>query len=299
MILVTQSKASTYPYAPTRQALSKKSKEKPRPGYFRQDRGHLRIDIEHPEWVAMLKRREKEDPERILKVPKKIRDMAGEGRVGAKGKPKKRSVKGGKKKSEETGRGKSASGKTVEKKIPGSVGGNRKKIEKKKPTVKKSNSTSKKERGGNEAGSKQPTTKKKTNNYNNGLDEEEGYAADHGEDPELKSLAKAAYRADLEEQVLKNELHRFKIEQEKLKLKKEAGQLIEMSLANFIFLGYMEKMNIELLGLCKKIEPIIINMAKEKDGKGILKRFNREFQNIIVGVKKSQSDDLEEWREER
>ena len=293
MILVTQSKASTYPYAPTRQALSKKSKEKPRPGYFRQDRGHLRIDIEHPEWVAMLKRREKEDPERILKVPKKIRDMAksGDGVKGAKGKQKKavvkkRSVKGEEKKETGNGnKGKQTSGKSVGKNVI-----QNKSKDKRYKNEKNNQETNQKVR--------KVKPKKKTNNYNNGLDEEGDYVSDHGEDPELKSLAKAAYRADLEEQVLKNELHRFKIEQEKVKLKKETGQLIELNLANFIFLGYMEKMNIELLGLCKKIEPIIINMVKEGDGKAVLKRFNREFQNIIVGVKKSQSDDLEEWREE-
>ena len=291
MILVTQSKASTYPYAPTRQALSKKSKEKPRPGYFRQDRGHLRIDIEHLEWVAMLKRREKEDPERILKVPKKIRDMAGEGRAGAKGKQKKavvkkRSVKGEEKKETGNGnKGKQTSGKSVGKNVI-----QNKSKDKRYKNEKNNQETNQKVR--------KVKPKKKTNNYNNGLDEEGDYVSDHGEDPELKSLAKAAYRADLEEQVLKNELHRFKIEQEKVKLKKETGQLIELNLANFIFLGYMEKMNIELLGLCKKIFPIIDNMVKENDTKRIMKRFNREFQNIIVGVKKSQSDDLEEWREE-
>ena len=103
----------------------------------------------------------------------------------------------------------------------------------------------------------------------------------------------------LEEQILKNDGVRYLNEQKKIKLKREAGELIDFKLAEFLYLGYMEKTNIELLGLCKKIEPMIDNLVKKGDTKGVIDLFNRNFENILTEVKKAQADDLEAWQEER
>jgi len=269
MILVTQSKASTYPYAPTRQALSKKSKEKPRPDYFKMEKGHLKINTEHPEWIAMLKRREKENPQRIIKVPKKIRDI----------------VDGGTSEKKKVQQKKEVARKEPEKKREGNKKGAGK------TGVRKKNETMEKRHGGN--GTKERDIEPKKTKAE--LKREQAFEEDSHE---LQVLARRSYRADLEAQILKNESQSYENELKKTKLQKENGNLIELSLAKYLFTGYMEKLNIELLGLSKKIFPMIDNMVKEKDSKGIVKRYDREFQNILVGIRKAQSDDLEEWTEE-
>lgn len=116
--------------------------------------------------------------------------------------------------------------------------------------------------------------------------------------PDIDDLINQATIAKWEEQILKNEGQRYKNEQQKMRLKIAAGELIEFKLAEFLFFGYMEKLNIELLGLCKKIEPMVDNLVKEGKTKDILKLFNRHFGNILGEVKKAQGDDVKEWQEE-
>ncbi len=222
MFLITQGKASTLPYSPSRPYLCNLAKTIPRPRFFVDDAGRVKINVEHPEWIAILKKRGAKNPEKILRVPGK-KTLSGE--------IKKAQEQIGKNKSGKNGKGK----------IP-KLG---------------------------------------------------------AEEKELAELIKQSNRANLEEQILKNDIARYKIEQEKIKLKKEAGDVIEFDLASFLFFGYMEKVNIDLLGLCKKIEPIIDNLVKEKDTRGILKRLNREFEIILKEVIKAQAEDVEQWEKER
>lgn len=231
MLLVTQSKASEMPYAPSRQYLGKLAKEENRPAFFVEDGEKILVNVQHPEWEALLERRRQDNPGRILKTK------------GASSGP------GGRKKGEA-------------KKPKGQPKG-------KKPAVKPSSIPAAKE---------------------NPL----GLTGD-----ELHDLIRRSQIAGLEEQIIKNEIARAKAELEKMKLKREAGELIEFKLAEFLFLGYLEKLNVELLSLTKKLEPIIDNLVKERDTRGVLKRFSREFENIINEVKKAQEKDLQEWDEER
>jgi hypothetical protein len=60
MILKTMYAASKIKYAPSRGYLSRQSKETPRPEYFFNDSGELRIDINHPSWIDMMDRRREE-----------------------------------------------------------------------------------------------------------------------------------------------------------------------------------------------------------------------------------------------
>jgi hypothetical protein len=234
MLLVTQSKASGMPYAPSRQYLGKMAKEKDRPAFFVDDGDKVKINIEHPEWEALLEKRRKEKPDRIVQTK-------------GTGKPK------------------------------GSRGGGKSKSEKKPAKPK-----------GDRASAKSVSLPAAKDGASLGLSSKE-----------LHELVQKSQIATLEEQIIKNDISRAKAEQEKMKLKRQAGELIERRLAEFLYFGHIEKLYIEILTLTKKLEPIIDNLVKERDTRGVVKRLDRELQNILAEVRKAQEKDLEEWEEER
>lgn len=116
---------------------------------------------------------------------------------------------------------------------------------------------------------------------------------------ELDDLEEESMRAKLMEPILKNRSLEHKIEMNTLELKKAAGELIEFQLADFLFFGYMERINLELLGITRKIAPIIDNLVKEKKTEDILKRFNREIEIILKEIKAEQEKDIKQWQDER
>ena len=234
MILATIAEASRMPFAPTRAALYKQiktaeEKQASRPRYFVDDRGKVKVDIDHPDWKHMLEERQ----------------------------------------GKERGAAASESGKK-----PGMSGeGQRQETSKRKP------------------GRKASTTEGAENNQSD--IPEQLLSGD-----KLDLLIARSKIALLEEQILKNDGVRYLNEQKKIKLKKEAGELIEFKLAEFLFLGHIEKLTVEILGLCKKIEPMLDNLVKKGDTKGVIELFNRHFENILTEVKKAQSDDLRDWEAE-
>lgn len=87
-------------------------------------------------------------------------------------------------------------------------------------------------------------------------------------------------------------------QQAKRKLHKEDFTLIEWQLAMYLFFGYFEKFNNELLKLSDKLETPVRNMTAEGDADGILKRYQREHESLLKEVKKSQALDLKNWKKE-
>ena len=226
MILVTLSKASGMPYAPSRQALHKQiktaeEKQNPRPKYFVDDKGKVKIDTQHPEWIQLLNER-----------AKKAGDLLPQ-------------------------------------------------AEPEKPETE------------SQIKSKKPSQRKNQKQDSENLDAMSGLISQDS----MNRLIGRAQIAQLEEQILKNDGVRYLNEQKKIKLKKEAGELIEFKLAEFLFLGHIEKLTVEILGLCKKIEPMLDNLVKKGDTKGVIELFNRHFENILTEVKKAQSDDLRDWED--
>lgn len=146
---------------------------------------------------------------------------------------------------------------------------------------------------------------------------------------EIEQLAERAQRAKLEEPILKNEGYRLKHEQDRIKLQKEAGNLIEWELAQFLFTGYLERINTETLMFPKKFEnkieqmihdllirsPIISTITDESTKTAVIEILNqidkkslarelvklniREHEEIIRTVKAAQQDDIANWNEER
>ena len=106
-------------------------------------------------------------------------------------------------------------------------------------------------------------------------------------------------KANLEEarieRQLKNEMMGYKRDSERLEMQKKAGNVIDFDLAAFLFFGYMERMNVELLNLKNKIAPMIENLVKEGDFDGVLNRYHKEHQKIVKAIMKAQAKDSKDW----
>jgi hypothetical protein len=133
-------------------------------------------------------------------------------------------------------------------------------------------------------------TKKPSKDFN--ID---SFGQDYSE-KDLDELVKASQIANLEEQVLKNDGIRYTNETKKIELEKKAKNIIDLSLAEFLYFGYMEKIGIEILMMTKKLRDKIEVKVQDNDAAGILKLIDREHETILREVKKAQVDDLEKWR---
>lgn len=146
-------------------------------------------------------------------------------------------------------------------------------------------------------------------------------------DPELVALAKASKRATLEVPILANEDKGLSIEIKKVKLKSEAGELMDSHTVNFLYIGFMEKTSVEMIRSPKKIQPkietnlktyitrsidiqkiedevvrqkvqeIINQLPLHKISVNIVNELMREQEQIVVQIKKAQSEALDSYYE--
>lgn len=123
----------------------------------------------------------------------------------------------------------------------------------------------------------------------------------------LKSLQIKSLEAKLHLPIQKAELNRYKIEQERLVLEKESRHLIEMPLAEYLYTGYMERVNREILNIPKRISKEIEmeiqagihgNIEPAKTRKKIVKLITREHEAILRDVVTTQKKELAEWESE-
>ncbi|NCC66405.1 MAG: hypothetical protein EOM15_17350 [Spirochaetia bacterium] len=110
---------------------------------------------------------------------------------------------------------------------------------------------------------------------------------------ELESIS-----ARLKLPILKAEQLEYKNEQERLKLEREAMNLIEYQLAEYAFFSFMEKTTSEILRTVKKIKPQIINLCMENEPEKILSLLQSEIELMITRMKDQQKKAIEEWKEE-
>ena len=115
---------------------------------------------------------------------------------------------------------------------------------------------------------------------------------------ELADLRRESNKAKLLEPILKNEKLSYINEQQKLSLLKESGKVMETSFGEFLYFGYMEKLNIDILMMLKKLKPKIDNLVKERDTDGVIKVLKKEYKSILDTVKKSQEKDVKAWKKE-
>ena len=126
---------------------------------------------------------------------------------------------------------------------------------------------------------------------------------------ETNRLQELSIQADLSQPIVKLRLERYKIEKQKIDLEKTAGDLIERSLADFLYTGYLDRLNRENLQYQNKIGAEIERLLFEKvvhlpegeepDPKeiasSIVKLITREQEEILRNVKKQQLKALEQW----
>jgi hypothetical protein len=130
--------------------------------------------------------------------------------------------------------------------------------------------------------------------------------------PETQRLQELSIQADLSQPIVKLRLETYKIEGQKLKLQQQAGDLISRALAEFLYMGYLDRMNRELLQYQNKIEEkttqIISNFkVREKSGEetdakitaqNITKIMCAETEEIIRNIKEAQISELKKWADE-
>lgn len=231
MKLITQKEASLLDYAPSLPGINKKLKAKKVPKFFVENDGKMMVNIQHPEWVALINRRMKQEqkgnhpgssPEVILKRAEKEKnpDADNGGKIRGKGK------------------------------------------------------------------------KSKLDTYIDSID------FDNVKTTDMEELVNASQVANLREQILKNEKLSHEISIKQIELNKKSKNIIDISLAEFLYFGYMEKIGIELLMMTKKLRDKIEAKVQDNDSPGILKLIDREIETILREVKKAQKDDLEKWRKE-
>jgi hypothetical protein len=113
--------------------------------------------------------------------------------------------------------------------------------------------------------------------------------------PDYGELAELANIAQLEQEISKAVVLKYKAEQEGIKLKKESGDLIEYAMADYLFTGFMETTNFQLLTFLRKIEPDIKNYCKENEPMDLIAQINKGLETILIDVKKQQKEEIKKW----
>lgn len=126
---------------------------------------------------------------------------------------------------------------------------------------------------------------------------------------ETERLQEISIQAELSKPITNLRLETYKIESQKLELEKKAGNLISRSLADYLYIGYLDRMNRELLqfknrlvvDLEKQVNNILfrikegeeINPAEEADIMRDL--FSEGTEEVIKSIKKDQAKELKKW----
>jgi hypothetical protein len=106
--------------------------------------------------------------------------------------------------------------------------------------------------------------------------------------------------ADLKQMKLEAEVQEKKIKNEILYLtmQKQSGNIIDFSLAQYLFFSYMEKANIDFYRAARKNEAIIANFVKEGKVREIIQVVENECTAILKEIEKKQKEALDRWNEE-
>lgn len=156
----------------------------------------------------------------------------------------------------------------------------------------------------------------------------ESATASTGTDTDTADLMERSRTAKLMEPILKNETTRLKNEQERISLEVASGNLIEWPLAEFLFVGYCERLNTETLMFPKKFQPklehlvddylirsplietvsdeqiklevlkVLSGVDKKALAREIVSIILREHEEIIRTVKAAQIEDVTNWKKE-
>lgn len=121
---------------------------------------------------------------------------------------------------------------------------------------------------------------------------------DPNNDNEMVELYNKSKAAKLNEQILKTEKLAYAVEKERLALQSAAKEVVEVGFAEFLWYGYMERINVDMLGMMKRLAPIIDNLVKAGDSDKVRHRIEKEITAIIKDIKDAQRKEAIKWRRE-
>jgi hypothetical protein len=130
-------------------------------------------------------------------------------------------------------------------------------------------------------------------------------------DPDTVALQKQSIHAELKKPIVALEASMQKVELGRIKLKREAGENIERAFGDFLYTGYIERINVEHLTYPKKMrgkikdlvdEEIVHNnpadISAEALADRIVKLATRENESILRRVQEAQQEAVRQWKEE-
>lgn len=129
---------------------------------------------------------------------------------------------------------------------------------------------------------------------------------------ELAKLEEASIQAELSKPITALRLEKLKIEQQETKLQQQAGDLISRHLADFLYIGYLDRFNREFLSYQNKLEAdfekilahliVSVKEGEEFIASDVAKKFKelivREGEEIIRNIKGDQLEALRRWAKE-
>lgn len=114
--------------------------------------------------------------------------------------------------------------------------------------------------------------------------------------PHQEELTRRSF--ELQKMELDLEERKLKLEQQTIDNRRQAGRLLDFDVAEYLFLGYLDAISREVLGIPKKLEATIENFVKEGDSLGLIARITQELTTAMMEIKNDQKAAIDDWQSE-
>lgn len=118
-------------------------------------------------------------------------------------------------------------------------------------------------------------------------------------DPVYEALKQKSTHAQLYKHIQVEELNHLKIENERVEFLKSAGRVAEFSFMDFLYFGYMEKSNLDMIKMIRKLKHRWTPLMNEELLTRLIDMLTKEVSNVIRGVKEKQKEEIENWKNDR
>ena len=117
-------------------------------------------------------------------------------------------------------------------------------------------------------------------------------------DPEYEKLRTKSTHAQLFKHIQVEELNHLKIENERVNFLKNAGRVAELKFMDFLYIGYMEKCNLDLIKMVKKLRHRFSPFLGKEELEKVIDALAKEISYVLTGVKEQQKEEIENWKDE-
>lgn len=115
-------------------------------------------------------------------------------------------------------------------------------------------------------------------------------------DEEHRELSEQAEKASLKKSIQEERLRSIKLESEKMEVMAKAKQTINVKFGEFLFFSYMEKANVGILDMLKRVQPRIKDLILEQNADAIFEIYAKEAKAVFKDVKVRQAKEIDAWR---